>query len=96
MTPQQMNYFVNLLNKLASLLREYADFEDLIQAGFDLGIDQDLSGIDFQAEASDVDHLSETSVAAMFQAFTAVQTTMDANSRQRWAQFLEVLRSWTR
>lgn len=96
MDPQQMNYFSALLGAIGEFLRSYADLEDIVQAGFDLSIDDDLSQIDFQAEPSDLDHLSDGGVTAAFQAFTAVQTTMNANSRERWSQLLEVLRTWNR
>lgn len=96
MTPQQMNYFTALLDKLAEFLRQYADLEDLFQVGFDLEIDMALLEIDFADPPSELDHLTAESVGAAFQAFTAIQAQMNANDRQRWSDFLEILRQWNR
>lgn len=89
MTAQEANYFTRLAQDTDNYREALQELNNRLQEGKDRGYDQTAGSIVFDG---DLDHLSAAKVGALFNAMTAVNSTMEASSRAAWSAVYGVIR----
>lgn len=91
MDTQIANFLSRFVDQYETLIDVLQDVQDVNQEAFDRSYDAELVTLDYST-LGDLAYLDYDKLLAAFAAWTAIQATLDASSRQNWSRLYEVRR----